>query len=284
MKNTNANGWIDYELLDSGDGKKLERFGLYTVIRPDPRVIWKRRLSDKVWGDIQAEYTGEKWEFKSPIPLPWRIDYKKIRFELKPTEFKHVGVFPEQAENWDWITEQITNNKSQNSNLNILNLFAYTGGATMAAALAGAKVTHVDASRPAMMWASENAKLAGIDKDRVRWIQEDAMKFVKREARRGMKYDGIIMDPPRFGRGASGEVWKLEDDLPKIVWACKEIVSESPLFFLINAYTADLSHVAIKNLLTEVMGEHTESGELGLKETGSERVLPAGIYARWSLA
>jgi 23S rRNA (cytosine1962-C5)-methyltransferase len=202
---------------------------------------------------------------------------------LKPTIFKHVGVFPEQAINWEWINETITQKKRPET-LKILNLFAYTGGATLAAALAGAHVTHVDSSRPTMMWASQNAKLSLIKKEQIRWIQDDAVKFVKREIRRGVKYDGIIMDPPRFGRGAKGEVWKLLSDLPELIKDCGQILAESPTLFLVNAYTADASSLVLRYLLEEAFANQAsgvESGELGLKETASGKTLPAGIFARW---
>ena len=278
-----AEGWRDYELLDTGDGNKLERWGQIITIRPDPRVIWQKS-DPKIWKQAQGIFTGE-WDFKIVPPHPWQISYDKIRFVLKPTEFKHTGVFPEKAVNWEWIASQILNSKSEAPNLKILNLFAYTGGATMAAALAGAQVTHVDASRPSMMWASENAKLSNIPKDRIRWIQDDVLKFVNREIKRGVKYDGIIMDPPRFGRGMKGEVWKLLEDLPVLVAACKQILADNPLFWLINAYTADMSSLVLSNLLSGMvidLGGITEAGELGLKESISGRILPAGIFARWS--
>lgn len=268
-----ASGWRDYELMDSGDGMKLERWGQYVMARPDSRIIWTRGRPD-LWKNADAIFENEKWKFRTDPPTGWVIAYDKIRFKIKPTEFKHTGVFPEQASNWVWIGER----KAER----VLNLFGYTGGATMAAAFTGAQVTHVDSSRPAMMWASENAQLSGIPKDRIRWIQDDALKFVNREIRRGVKYDGIIMDPPRFGRGASGEVWKLEENLPKLVWACKQILSPTPVFFLINAYTADLASTALGNLLIDVVGNGVESGEIGLKESTRERILPAGIFARWT--
>jgi 23S rRNA (cytosine1962-C5)-methyltransferase len=271
--------WRDYELIDSGEGSKLERFGQYVMDRPDPRAIWNKK-DVSLWKMADAVFASENWLFRNQPPDIWPVSYKKIKFMLKPTDFKHVGIFPEQAVNWDWVTEQITRSKSQETK--ILNLFAYTGGATMAAALAGASVTHVDASRPAMMWASENSTLSGIPKDRIRWIQDDVMKFVQREIRRGVKYDGIIMDPPRFGRGVAGEIWKLEFDLPKLVWSVKQILSDTPLFWLINGYTADLSHVAIGNLLEDAMGAGVTHGEIGLKQSTGERILPAGIWARWS--
>ena len=258
-------GWRDYELLDTGDGMKLEKWGNSIVSRREPRVIWRKGNPD-IWenqGDLAEQV----------------ISYKELKFKLKQTTFGHTGVFPEQAVNWQWIASQISSHKSQIPK--ILNLFAYTGGATMAAALAGAQVTHVDSSKPAMMWAGENAVLTGV-KDKIRWIQDDAVKFVKREIKRGTKYDGIIMDPPRFGRGASGEVWKFEDGISKLAWECKELLSPTPQFFLINAYTADLSSVALGNLLADVMGKEVEFGELGIKESSKGRILPAGIFARWS--
>jgi 23S rRNA (cytosine1962-C5)-methyltransferase len=273
-----AEKWRDYELLDSGENQKLERWGQFITIRPDPRAIWQKS-NPKSWNLAQGIFI-EDWDFKTPPPRPWQISYDKIRFVLKPTEFKHTGVFPEQAINWEWIGEKI-----QNRNIKVLNLFAYTGGATMAAAFAGAQVTHVDASRPSMMWASENAKIAGIPKDKIRWIQDDVLKFVNREIKRGVKYEGIIMDPPRFGRGMKGEVWKLLEDLPVLVSACKQILSPDPLFWLINAYTADMSSLVLSNLLSGTvkdLGGTAEAGELGLKESISGRILPAGIFARWS--
>jgi 23S rRNA (cytosine1962-C5)-methyltransferase len=284
--------WRDYELLDCGEYAKLERFGQFITVRPDPRAIWRRSLPRTQWDKAEATFVqsnngDEEWVMKEQLPDEWVILYKNLKFKLRLTDFRHVGVFPEQAVNWEWITSQIqnSNNKQQNS-LKILNLFAYTGGATMAAVQAGAQVTHVDASRPTMMWASENAQRTGLPKEAIRWIQDDAMKFVQREIRRGVKYDGIIMDPPRFGRGANGEIWKLEDDLPKLVEESRKILSETPLFFLINAYTADLSSIAVRNLLSGVMknsGGTIESGEIGLTETGpEERILPAGIFARWN--
>lgn len=250
--------WQGYELIDTGGGKKLERWGKSVVSRPEPRVIWEK-------GDPAL------WKNAGEL-VDQVIGYKDMRFRVKKTNFGHTGVFPEQAVNWQWIP------KAEK----VLNLFAYTGGATLAATLAGAKVTHVDASRPAMSWARENARLTGVE-NKIRWIQDDAFKFVQREIKRGVKYNGIIMDPPRFGRGASGEVWKLEEHLPKLVKAAKEVLSPAPIFFLINAYTADLSHIALGNLLSGVLEKEVESGELGLKESSAGRILPAGIFARWSV-
>lgn len=288
-----ADNWLDYELLDSGEGEKLERFGQYIVTRPDPRAIWHKE-NRELWKSADATFLqigeDERWKFTTPPPNPWNISYKHLKFSLKATDFKHVGIFPEQASNWEWIQEklQITNHKSQtntnNQIPNILNLFGYTGAATLAASEAGAHVTHVDSSKPAMMWAGENADESKVDRKAIRWIQEDAAKFVKREVRRGTKYDGIVMDPPRFGRGASGEVWKIEKDLAPLVLECKNILSEAPLFFLVNAYTADLSSTAVANLLKGIFPDkNIENGELGLKESGERGfILPAGIWARWS--
>lgn len=270
-----ADKWQDYELLDTGDGMKLERWNQYIMARPDPRIIWSKG-DPTLWDKADAAFTDDKWIFNSPPPQSWIISYKQLKFKLRPTDFKHTGVFPEQAVNWDWIGQ------GRKEKCSVLNLFAYTGGATMAATLAGAQVTHVDSSKPAITWARENAEITGIGKDKIRWIPEDALKFVKREINRGTIYDGIIMDPPRFGRGASGEVWKLEEDLPKLVWECKKLLSPTPVFFLINAYTADLSSTALGNLLSGVLEKEVEHGELGLKETSQGRLLPAGIFARWS--
>jgi 23S rRNA (cytosine1962-C5)-methyltransferase len=269
--------WLDYELVDSGGGGKLERWGPYLVARPEPRAIW-RKSDPEVWKKADASFKNNVWEFLSPPPTEWQISYIRMKFLLKPTDFKHTGVFPEQATNWDWL-EKIIGGKD----VKVLNLFAYTGGATMAAANAGAYVTHVDSSRPAMMWASENARLTGIPKEKIRWIQDDALKFVRREQRRGVKYDGIILDPPKFGHGAGGKIWKLEDNLPELVWECNKILSPTPNFFLLNAYTVDLSSQALGNLLNDVLENRVEFGELGLKESSKRGyILPAGIFARWS--
>lgn len=266
--------WLDYELIDTGEGEKLERWGKYVMVRPDPRIIWGKN-NPELWTVADAVFRNDEWKFKTKPPESWQIAYGQLRFALRPTDFKHTGVFPEQAVNWNWIGESLSPQRT------VLNLFAYTGGATMAAALAGANVTHVDSSKPAMSWARENAVLTSISNDKIRWICDDAMKFVQRDIKRGVKYDGIIMDPPRFGRGAAGEVWKLEEHLPKLVRACKELLSPTPTFFLINAYTADLSSVAIGNLLADVLEKEVEQGELGVKESSRGRILPAGIFARW---
>jgi 23S rRNA (cytosine1962-C5)-methyltransferase len=276
--------WTEYELIDTGDGEKLERYGTYTLVRPDPRILWPKSLPVDAWNCANATYrrsdpkTGE-WFIESPPPDPWRIQYHNLTFTLRPTEFKHVGVFPEQAVNWMWL-EKIIKRKS----LNILNLFAYTGGASMAAALAGARVTHLDAVKSSIDWANDNVKASHLEKAYIRWIQDDAMKFVLREGKRGNTYDGIIMDPPRFGRGTKGEVWKLEYDLPKLIRACAQILSPSPALFLINTYTADMSSVTLQHLVGSILGDKggiVTSGELALKESRAGRLLPSGIFARW---
>lgn len=277
-----AEGWRDFELVDAGNYMKLERWGQYIIARPEPRAIWNRQHAD-LWKEAHATFKDENWEFRSQPPTPWEIRFEKLVFSLRPTDFKHTGVFPEQAVNWQWIAKKIQSTGKVASELKVLNLFAYTGGSTMAAALAGAHVTHVDASKSAMMWASENAALSGISKDRIRWIQEDALKFVQRESRRGIIYDAIIMDPPRFGRGAGGELWKLENDLPRLVHESSKLLSPTPLFFLINAYTADLSPLAIEYVLQDALREKgltTESGEIGIPVSNTSLVLPAGIFAR----
>ncbi len=270
--------WQDYELIDSGEGEKLERWGQYVIARPEPRAIWNKGDLEP-WKHAHAVHAGENWKFSSNPPENWIVGYGQIKFKLRPTDFKHTGVFPEQAVNWEYISAKC---KALSTKPNVLNLFAYTGGATMAAALAEAHVTHVDSSKPAMMWASENAELSKIPKDRIRWIQEDAQKFVEREIRRGTKYDAIIMDPPKFGRGAGGEIWKLEEHLPKLVFETRKLLSDTPLFFLINGYTADLSHGAFANLLSDAMQSPVESGEIGLKQTSNGKIMPAGVWARWS--
>lgn len=255
--------WKDYELIDSGLCMKRERFGKYTISRTDPRAIWNP--------------TTNTWT-SDVLPERWNISYKNVTFVLKPTSFKHVGIFPEQAVNWDWLAGQI-----HGDNLKVLNLFAYTGGATLAAAAAGAMVTHVDALKSAITWANENVAASGLKGKPVRWIEEDAMKFVMREAKRGNAYDGIILDPPRFGHGSKGEIWKIEEDLPKLLAEIKKILAPHPRFILLNAYTADLSPLVLHHVLSDLLPNGTITfGELALKESVRGRLLPSGIFARWS--
>lgn len=274
----------DYTLLDSGNGEKLEMFSGYTIIRPDPRAIWQKSKVGSAWDSADAKFvrTGPdngSWNIVNQSPTPWHFHYKDCTFLLRPTNFKHVGIFPEQAVNWNWMTHIIGNRTPT-----LLNLFAYTGAATIIAAKHGAQVTHVDSVKSTISWAHENYTLSHADPDRVRWIEDDAYKFATREIKRGKTYDGIIMDPPRFGRGNHGEIWKLENDLPKLLAAVKQILSPNPLFMLINAYTADMSSLVLQHLMSDVMkgrdGTIT-SGELATKELSSGRLLPQGIFARW---
>jgi 23S rRNA (cytosine1962-C5)-methyltransferase len=278
--------WTDYELIDSGDGEKLERFASYTMTRPDPRALWQKS-EPALWKETDATYVRSdnksgQWNIKTQPPNPWHISYKHLTFTLKPTEFKHVGVFPEQAVNWNWLQSIISGKP-----LKILNLFAYTGGATMAAAAAGATVTHVDAVKSTIDWAHENVRVSKLEHIPIRWIEEDAYKFVLREQRRGSTYDGIIMDPPRFGRGNRGEVWKLEDKLVPLLTAARSILSPKPAFVLVNAYTADLSSIALGNTLGSVLADMpgaTTAGELVIQERERNQFLPNGIVARWTSA
>jgi len=273
----------DYALLDSGDGEKLEVFSGYTVIRPDPRALWYKS-QEQLWDSADARFIrttsdSGSWNIKKTPPHPWNFHYKDSSFLLRPTDFKHVGIFPEQAVNWNWMSGVIGKRAPS-----ILNLFAYTGASTVIAAKNNAFVTHVDSVKSTISWANENCKLNNIPADRVRWIEDDAYKFVVREEKRGKTYDAIIMDPPRFGRGSKGEIWKLENDLPKLLSACKQILSPNPLFVLINAYTADLSSLVLSHLMHDVMKGFTGAitfGELATKESSSDRLLPQGIFARW---
>jgi 23S rRNA (cytosine1962-C5)-methyltransferase len=275
---------MDYELLDTGGEEKLERYGEFVLRRPDPQALWERKLSDVIWDTADAifERKGEKgeWRFNKPMPKEWPIEFGGFTFLIKPTSFKHTGLFPEQLPNWEWVTEKIADKKPS-----VLNLFAYTGGATLAAAKAGASVTHIDASKTAVEWARKNAELSGLSDGPVRWIVEDVMKFVQREIKRGTKYDGIIMDPPAFGHGPNDELWKIERDLVPLLKACRELLTEKPLFVLMNGYAAGYSHLAFEHLLEPIQKLHggtVEGGELTLAEKDSTRLLPAGIYARWS--
>ncbi|MBI5613673.1 class I SAM-dependent methyltransferase [Candidatus Gottesmanbacteria bacterium] len=274
------NDFTEYELRDSGGYAKLERFGKYTIIRPDPRALWKPSLETNIWGKADARYafdakTSGTWD-SPPDDSSWIIAYKEIMFLLRPTEFKHVGVFPEQAVNWNFLE-----NKIQGKPLKILNLFAYTGGATMVGLKNGASVTHVDSAKSAIEWAKENIKLSHLDQKPVRFIQDDAYAFVLREERRGQTYDSIILDPPRFGRGSKGQVFKIEENLPLLLTACNNILSRAPSFLILNAYTADLSPVALYNLVSGVFGSRAKKihvSEIALKESGPlQRLLPSGI-------
>lgn len=280
-----------YELIDSGDGEKLERYGQVKLRRPDPQALWKKSLDNKDWDNADASYRREgiegSWSMKGGLPSEWNISldtsFGNLTFFIKLSSFKHTGIFPEQISNWNWMAEKIKNAKKP---IKVLNLFGYTGGASIASALAGGEVTHVDGSKAAVTWAKKNAQASGVPQDKVRWIVDDARAFVKREIKRGVKYDAIIMDPPSFGRGAKGEVWKIEDDFLDLLQTCKEVLSPNPLFVLINGYASGYSALGYANalfgLVRELRGE-TEAGELVLVESSGRRFLPSGIFARWSI-
>lgn len=279
--------WKDYELLDAGDGMKLERWGEYILSRPDPQVIWPRGGGE--WSKWDAWYHrsskgGGKWEFRQRLPESWTVKYRNLTFKVAPTGFKHTGLFPEQAVNWDWCGEQIRGAKSKGREVSVLNLFGYTGAATIAAAAAGASVCHVDAAKGMVEWCKENARLTGLADAPVRYIVEDCHAFVRREIRREKKYDAIIMDPPSYGHGAAGEVWKLEDHLWPLLADCKKLISDQPVLFLINAYTTGLSPTALTNVMSRLLsdrGGHSATGEVGLPITAGKLVLPCGIFGRW---
>ncbi|MBU5675210.1 class I SAM-dependent methyltransferase [Alkaliphilus sp. MSJ-5] len=282
-----ANEWKDYELIDTADGEKLERWGQYTLRRPDPQVIWSAQKSSKEWKNVDAHYHrsskgGGEWEYKKKLPERWTVSFGPLSFYIEPTGFKHTGLFPEQAVNWKWMMEKI---QAAGRPIKVLNLFAYTGGATVASAYAGAEVCHVDASKGMVTWAKENVALSGIGDKPVRFIVDDVMKFVQREKRRGKTYDAIIMDPPSYGRGPNKEVWKIEDSLYGFVEECLDILSPNPLFFLINSYTAGFSPYVLSNILQSTVGRKYDGkiscGEVGIPVSGKEIVLPCGIYGRW---
>lgn len=279
----------DYELLDSGDGEKLERYGDVMVVRPDPQTLWKKNLSEEDWQKADAYFyrdsTDANWSLRRELPERWSIELAGLKFWIKLSAFKHTGVFPEQASNWSWIRENIKKAKRAESP-KVLNLFGYTGGATLAAAQAGAEVVHIDGSKSAIGWARDNAELSGLSDKPIRWILDDAQKFVSREIKRGKKYDGIIMDPPAFGHGPGGEMWKIEENFLELLDSCKAILSNEPLFFIVNGYASGYSALAYQNSLGDLMrqfGGEIEIGELTIAEKSSGRLLPAGIFARWSL-
>ena len=282
-----ANNWKDYKILDMADGQKLERWGNVILSRPDPQIIWKNKSFPNKWKDINAVYHrsssgGGSWEFKKRMPEKWQIKYKDLTFNIKPMGFKHTGLFPEQAVNWDWMIEKI---QKSNRPIKVLNLFAYTGGATVACSYAGASVCHVDSSKGMTTWAKENIESSGLKDRPVRFIVDDVVKFVNREIRRGNKYDAIIMDPPSYGRGAKGEVWQFENDIYDLIELCTNVLSDRPLFFLINSYTTGISSKVLADILElTVAKKHKgkiESGEVGIPMENSNLVLPCGIYGRW---
>ena len=284
-----ANNWNDYKILDMADGQKLEKWGDVILSRPDPQIIWKDKSYPEKWKNINATYHRSKtgggtWEYNKKMPQQWQIKYKDLTFNIKPMGFKHTGLFPEQAVNWDWMMDKIKNSKRE---IKVLNLFAYTGGATVACASAGASVCHVDSSKGMVTWAKENITSSGLVERPVRYIIDDVVKFVNREIRRGNKYDAIIIDPPSYGRGANGEVWQFENNIYDLVELCTNVLSDNPLFFLINSYTTGISSKVLENILNlTVNKEHNgkvSSGEIGLPMENSKLVLPCGIYGRWEI-
>lgn len=282
-----ADNWKDYKVIDCSDGEKLERWGEYTLIRPDPQVLWSFPRKDRGWREWNGHYHrsskgGGKWEFRK-LPEQWEIHYGELTFHLKPFSFKHTGLFPEQAVNWDWFSEQI---RTAARPVKVLNLFAYTGGATCAAAKAGASVTHVDASKGMVTWAKENAKVSGLEDAPIRWIVDDCVKFVEREIRRGNHYDAIIMDPPSYGRGPKGEIWKIEEKIHPFIQLCTQVLSEQPLFVLVNSYTTGLAPAVLTYMLASELepkyGGYVESQEIGLPVERTGLVLPCGAAGRWT--
>lgn len=294
-----ANNWSDYQVIDTSAGEKLERWGDYILVRPDPQVIWDTPKTEKGWKKMNGHYHrsskgGGEWEFFD-LPQQWSINYnspsfeKMLTFNLKPFSFKHTGLFPEQAANWDWFGKLISDEKKKNPDktIKVLNLFAYTGGATLAAAAAGANVTHVDASKGMVNWAKENAESSGLRELPIRWIVDDCVKFVEREIRRGNHYDAIIMDPPSYGRGPKGEIWKIEEAIHPLVKLCTQLLTDEPLFFLINSYTTGLQPAVLSYMLSTELKKfngHVDSQEVGLPVSSNGLVLPCGASGRWSRA
>ena len=283
-----SNEWKDYEIIDAGNGEKLENWNGIILRRPDPQAIWNTNKKDK-WDNPDGYYHrsnrgGGNWEFRKRLPEFWTVNYKDLIFKVTPTNFKHTGLFPEQAVNWDFAMKKIRNAKRD---IKVLNLFVYTGAATMACSKAGAKeVVHVDAAKGMIEWAKENMRLSKLEDNYIRFIVDDCLKFVEREARRGHKYDVIIMDPPSYGRGPKGEIWKFEDNIYRLINACLEILSDKPLFFLVNSYTTGISATVLENILkTTILKKYptgkVESGEVGLSVTKNSLILPCGIYGVW---
>ena len=281
-----ADNWKDYEVLDTSKGEKLERWGDYLLIRPDPQVIWDTPKTNRGWKKCNGHYHrsskgGGDWEFFD-LPKQWQIHYGVLTFNLKPFSFKHTGLFPEKAANWDWFGDLI---RRADRPVKVLNLFAYTGGATLAAAAAGAHVTHVDASKGMVTWAKENAASSGLSDAPIRWIVDDCVKFVQREIRRGNHYDAIIMDPPSYGRGPKGEIWKIEESIHGLIQLCTQLLSENPLFFLVNSYTTGLQPAVLTYMIATELKKFkgfVRSEEIGLPVTDTGLVLPCGASGRWS--
>ena len=286
-----ARDWKDYEILDMSDGMKLERWGNVVLTRPDPQIVWKDRSFKKLWNETFAIYErsssgGGAWNYKKVVPKQWTVKYKNLTFNVKPMGFKHTGIFPEQAVNWDFMMEKIKNERARTGRkIKVLNLFAYTGCASVACLSAGAEVTHIDSSKGMIEWAKENVKSSGLIDRPIRFLIDDVIKFVNREIRWGNKYDAIIMDPPSYGRGANGEVWHFEENISGLVDLCMNILSDDPLFFLINSYTTGISSQVLENILIMKMPKKIKgtysNGEIGLPMTNSKLILPCGIFAKW---
>ncbi|MBQ9329066.1 MAG: class I SAM-dependent methyltransferase [Solobacterium sp.] len=285
-----ADNWTDYICLDAGNGEKLERWNGITLRRPDPQAIWPADTASSLWKQADAIYHrsskgGGEWEYRHSLPESWNVSYRNLTFKVSPTGFKHTGLFPEQAVNWDWMGQQISSH--QEENLRILNLFAYTGGATMACAEAGAaEVVHVDASKGMVSWAKENRDLSHLQDHTIRFIVDDCVKFAEREKRRGRTYHGIVMDPPSYGRGPNGELWKFEKELTRLIQACLDIFDRNGLFFLINSYTTGFSSIVLEDLMKTTLGERIThgtitSGEVAIPVQQRDLLLPCGIYGRW---
>lgn len=288
-----ADQWNDYEVIDCSKGEKLERWGDYLLVRPDPQVIWDTPKKEKGWRKMNGHYHrsskgGGEWEFFQ-LPKEWTIQYslpinKKLTFHLKPFSFKHTGLFPEQAANWNWFSQLIADAVSKGRQVKVLNLFAYTGGATLAAAAAGASVTHVDASKGMVTWAKENAISSGLKDAPIRWLVDDCVKFVEREIRRGNHYDAIIMDPPSYGRGPKGEIWKIEESVYPLIQLCSQILTDNPLFFLINSYTTGLQPAVLSYMISTVLGTANvtvTASEIGLPVSSNGLVIPCGASGRY---
>ncbi len=282
-----ADKWKDYKIIDTSTGEKLENWGGKILVRPDPQIIWKSKRRSSMWKKADAVYHrsnkgGGEWEYRAKLPDSWSISYGKLTFNIRPTGFKHTGLFPEQAVNWDFMSDKIRNAGRE---IKVLNLFAYTGGATLACAEAGALVSHVDASKGMVQWARENAAASNLSNKPIRWLVDDCEKFVRREIRRGNLYDAVVMDPPSYGRGPNGEVWKLEDSIYDLVKVCSEVLSDNPLFFLLNSYTTGLSPSVmayiLNDILVEKLGGKVIADEIGLPVEATGGILPCGSTAIW---
>jgi 23S rRNA (cytosine1962-C5)-methyltransferase len=285
-----TSGWDDYVLIDSGHGRKLERYGKFTVVRPEPQCFWKPRLETAIWDAADAvfepsdEDEAGRWRFAKPLPESWPLQWREVKFHGRLTAFRHLAFFPEQAANWSWLDQAV---RDAPTPPRVLNLFGYTGVATLACAAAGASVTHVDASKKAVAWARENAALSGLAEKPVRWITEDARKYLQREVKRGSKYEGIILDPPKYGRGPTGEVWRLFEDLGEIAGLCAELLSENAQFLILNGYAARISGASLAGLLGQALqgrGGCIDWGELTLAEAEGPREIGLSFFARWSAA